>query len=74
MLDDFLISPYCVAVEWPERIADWLPADAGISSLPSWPANATPCDCGSSLSGLEMAFRCGKMLGVFRDGPFPTGC
>jgi len=28
MLDDFLTSPYCVAVEWPERIADWLPADA----------------------------------------------
>ena len=28
MLDDFLASPYCVAVEWPEHIADWLPADA----------------------------------------------
>jgi tRNA threonylcarbamoyladenosine biosynthesis protein TsaE len=28
MVDDFLTSPYCVAVEWPERIADWLPADA----------------------------------------------
>ena len=28
MLDDFLVSPYCLAVEWPERIADWLPADA----------------------------------------------
>jgi tRNA threonylcarbamoyladenosine biosynthesis protein TsaE len=27
MVDDFLTSPYCVAVEWPERIADWLPAD-----------------------------------------------
>lgn len=27
MLDDFLVSPYCLAVEWPERIADWLPAD-----------------------------------------------
>lgn len=26
MLDDFLVSPYCLAVEWPERIADWLPA------------------------------------------------
>jgi tRNA threonylcarbamoyladenosine biosynthesis protein TsaE len=28
MLDDFLVSPYCLAVEWPERIADWLPAEA----------------------------------------------
>jgi len=28
MVDDFLTSPYCVAVEWPEHIADWLPADA----------------------------------------------
>jgi tRNA threonylcarbamoyladenosine biosynthesis protein TsaE len=28
MLDDFLVSPYCLAVEWPERIAGWLPADA----------------------------------------------
>jgi tRNA threonylcarbamoyladenosine biosynthesis protein TsaE len=28
MLDDFLVSPYCLAVEWPERIAAWLPVDA----------------------------------------------
>ena len=28
LLDDFLVSPYCLAVEWPENIADWLPADA----------------------------------------------
>jgi tRNA threonylcarbamoyladenosine biosynthesis protein TsaE len=27
MLDDFLVSPFCLAVEWPERIAGWLPAD-----------------------------------------------
>src|SRR5512140_2181141 len=27
MLDDFLVSPYCLAVEWPDRIADWLPPD-----------------------------------------------
>jgi tRNA threonylcarbamoyladenosine biosynthesis protein TsaE len=26
MLDDFLASPYCLAVEWPEKIAAWLPA------------------------------------------------
>jgi tRNA threonylcarbamoyladenosine biosynthesis protein TsaE len=28
MLEDFLISPYCLAVEWPENIAAWLPRDA----------------------------------------------
>ncbi|HUJ44169.1 MAG TPA: tRNA (adenosine(37)-N6)-threonylcarbamoyltransferase complex ATPase subunit type 1 TsaE [Opitutaceae bacterium] len=28
MLEDFLVSPYCLAIEWPERIAAWLPADA----------------------------------------------
>ena len=28
LLDDFLVSPYCLAVEWPERIAAWLPGDA----------------------------------------------
>ncbi len=27
MLDDFLVSPYCIAVEWPERVAAWLPAE-----------------------------------------------
>lgn len=25
MLDDFLVSPYCLAVEWPEKISSWLP-------------------------------------------------
>src|SRR5688572_30295892 len=25
LLADFLVSPWCLAVEWPERIADWLP-------------------------------------------------
>ena len=28
MLEDFLISPWCLAVEWPDRLAPWLPADA----------------------------------------------
>jgi tRNA threonylcarbamoyladenosine biosynthesis protein TsaE len=28
MLDDFLTSPWCLAVEWPEKIAAWIPADA----------------------------------------------
>lgn len=28
MLEDFLTLPYCLAVEWPERIADWIPIDA----------------------------------------------
>lgn len=27
MLDDFLTSPFCLAVEWPEKIAAWLPHD-----------------------------------------------
>lgn len=27
MLEDFLTTPYCLAVEWPEKIADWLPED-----------------------------------------------
>lgn len=27
MLEDFLVSPWIAAVEWPERIADWLPAN-----------------------------------------------
>ena len=28
MIDDFLAPPWCLAVEWPERIADGLPDDA----------------------------------------------
>lgn len=28
LLDEFLVSPWCLAVEWPEKIADWLPAQA----------------------------------------------
>lgn len=28
MLEDFLTSPYCLAVEWPEKIAAWLPNHA----------------------------------------------
>lgn len=26
LLEDFLVSPWCVAIEWPEKIAPWLPA------------------------------------------------
>ncbi len=25
LLEDFLVSPWCLAIEWPEKIADWLP-------------------------------------------------
>lgn len=37
MLEDFLTSPYCLAVEWPENVAAWLPPatlhlDLGIAS------------------------------------------
>jgi tRNA threonylcarbamoyladenosine biosynthesis protein TsaE len=28
MLDDFLVSPYCLAVEWPENISGWLPRNS----------------------------------------------
>lgn len=28
LLDEFLRSPYCLAVEWPEKVADWLSKDA----------------------------------------------
>lgn len=28
LLSDFMVSPWCLAVEWPEKIADWLPANA----------------------------------------------
>lgn len=27
MVEDFLVTPWCLAVEWPERIVDILPAD-----------------------------------------------
>lgn len=27
MLEDFLVSPWTLAVEWPDHIAAWLPAD-----------------------------------------------
>jgi tRNA threonylcarbamoyladenosine biosynthesis protein TsaE len=25
MLEDFLTTPYCLAVEWPDHVAEWLP-------------------------------------------------
>ncbi len=28
LLEEFLRSPYCLAVEWPEKVEDWIPADA----------------------------------------------
>jgi tRNA threonylcarbamoyladenosine biosynthesis protein TsaE len=28
MLEDFLVSPYCLAIEWPDHVAAWLPPDA----------------------------------------------
>ena len=28
MLEDFLVSPWCLAVEWPEKIAVWIPKNA----------------------------------------------
>ncbi len=26
LLEDFMVTPWCLAVEWPERVAAWLPA------------------------------------------------
>lgn len=28
LLEDFLTTPYCLAIEWPEKIAAWIPAHA----------------------------------------------
>ena len=28
MLEDFLVPPYCLAVEWPDHVAAWLPPTA----------------------------------------------
>jgi len=28
LLEDFLTSPWCLAVEWPEKVAAWLPSHA----------------------------------------------
>ena len=28
LLEDFLTSPWCLAVEWPEKTGAWLPANA----------------------------------------------
>jgi len=28
MLEEYMCSPYCLAVEWPSKIAGWLPPDA----------------------------------------------
>lgn len=28
LLEEFLSSPWCLVVEWPEKVADWIPADA----------------------------------------------
>jgi tRNA threonylcarbamoyladenosine biosynthesis protein TsaE len=28
LLEDFLISPWCLAIEWPEKIEGWIPSSA----------------------------------------------
>lgn len=28
LLEEFLVSPWCLAVEWPERVPAWIPSDA----------------------------------------------
>lgn len=28
LLEDFLVTPYCLAIEWPEKITSWVPSSA----------------------------------------------
>jgi tRNA threonylcarbamoyladenosine biosynthesis protein TsaE len=28
LLEEFLVSPWCLAVEWPDRVPGWIPVDA----------------------------------------------
>jgi len=28
LIEEFLVSPWCLAVEWPEKLPGWLPVDA----------------------------------------------
>jgi tRNA threonylcarbamoyladenosine biosynthesis protein TsaE len=28
LIEDFLVTPWCLAIEWPEKIAAWIPSDA----------------------------------------------
>jgi tRNA threonylcarbamoyladenosine biosynthesis protein TsaE len=28
LLEEFLVSPWCLAVEWPDRVPEWIPQDA----------------------------------------------
>ena len=28
LLEEFLVSPWCLAIEWPERVAAWIPPEA----------------------------------------------
>ena len=28
LLEEFLVSPWCLAVEWPDRLPGWIPPDA----------------------------------------------
>lgn len=28
LVEEFLVSPWCLAVEWPDRVAGWIPRDA----------------------------------------------
>lgn len=28
LLEEFLVSPWCLAIEWPEKVPGWIPGDA----------------------------------------------
>lgn len=40
MLEEFLRSPYCLVIEWPEKIAAWIPSDAIHLHFANGPAEA----------------------------------
>jgi tRNA threonylcarbamoyladenosine biosynthesis protein TsaE len=48
LLDEFLISPFCLAVEWPEKTGAWLPKDA-------WHLTLSIVDGDQPAQGLRLA-------------------
>lgn len=40
LIEEFIEAPYCLAIEWPERIEDWLPRDVVWLCFTEAPGNA----------------------------------
>jgi tRNA threonylcarbamoyladenosine biosynthesis protein TsaE len=53
MLEDFLTEPYVLAIEWPEKVADWLPLDAHHLWFSITPAFAHRVVAGTAAGPLE---------------------